>query len=82
MPRKILNDSSIASICNALKRCCARSGNRVERFGKPLHHDDAIIATNAVAMVEVNGFESRYPRFLPDLQRRHALRRGSRAQAA
>lgn len=63
MPRKILNDSSIVSIYNALKRCCARSGQHVERFGKPLHNNDMIIATNSIVMVEVNGFESRYPRF-------------------
>lgn len=63
MPRRILNDSNIVSIYNALKRCCAKSGRYVDRFVKPIHHNDRIIATNAVVMVEVNGFESRYPRF-------------------
>lgn len=63
MPRRILNDTNIVSIYNALKRCCARSGRYVERFSKPIHHADTIIATNAVVMVEVQGFESRYPRF-------------------
>lgn len=63
MPRIILNDSNIVFIYNALKRCCAKSGRYVERFSKPIHHNDVIIATNAVVMVEVVGFESRYPRF-------------------
>lgn len=63
MPRRILNDTNIVSIYNALKRCCAKSGRYVERFSKPIHHDDIIIVTNAVVMVEVRGFESRYPRF-------------------
>lgn len=63
MPRKILNDGNIVSIYKALKRCCARSGHCVERFGKPLHYADTIIATNSIVMVEVKGFESRYPRF-------------------
>lgn len=63
MPRRILNDTNIVSIYNALKRCCARSGRYVERFSKPIHHDDTIIATNAIVMVEVRGFESRYSRF-------------------
>ena len=63
MPRRILNDTNIVSIYNALKRCCAKSGRYVERFSKPIHHNDTIIATNAIVMVEVRGFESRYPRF-------------------
>lgn len=63
MPRRILNDSNIVLIYNALKRCCAKSGPCVERFSKPLHHNDTIIATNSIVMVEVKGFESRYPRF-------------------
>ena len=63
MPRRILNDTNIVSIYNALKRCCAKSGRYIERFSKPIHHNDTIIATNAIVMVEVNGFESRYPRF-------------------
>lgn len=63
MPRRILNDTNIVSIYNALKRCCAKSGRYIERFSKPIHHNDIIIATNAVVMVEVQGFESRYPRF-------------------
>lgn len=63
MPRKILNDSSIVSIYNALRRCCARSGRYVVCFGKPLHHNDTIIVTNSIVMLEVRGFESRYPRF-------------------
>lgn len=64
MPRRILNDSNIVSIYNALKRCCAKSGPCVERFSKPLHHNDTIIVTNSIVMVEVKGFESRYPRFV------------------
>lgn len=63
MPRRILNDTNIVSIYNALKRCCAKSGRYIERFSKPIHHNDTIIATNAIVMVEVRGFESRYPRF-------------------
>lgn len=63
MTRRILNDSSLVSIYNALKRCCAKSGPCVERFSKPIHYTDTIIATNSVVMVEVKGFESRYPRF-------------------
>lgn len=34
MPRKILNDSNIVSIYNALKRCCARSGSYLEKLSK------------------------------------------------
>lgn len=63
MSRRILNDSNIVSIYNALKRCCAKSGRCVERFSKPIHYNDTIIATNSVVMVEVKGFETRYPRF-------------------
>lgn len=63
MPRRILNDSNIVSIYNALKRCCAKSGRYVERFSKPIHYNDTIIVTNSIVMVEVNGFKSRYPRF-------------------
>ena len=63
MPRRILNDSNIVSIYNALKRCCARSGRYVEKFSKPIWYGDRIIATNAFCMVEVDGFRSRYPRF-------------------
>ena len=63
MPRKILSDSNIVSIYNALKRCCARSGRYVERFSKPLYHADTIIVTNGYVAVEVQGFASRYPRF-------------------
>lgn len=64
MTRRILNDNNIVSIYNALKRCCAKSGPCVERFSKPLHHNDTIIVTNSIVMVEVKGFESRYPRFV------------------
>lgn len=63
MSRRILNDSSIVSIYNALKRCCARSGRYVEKFGKPLYHADTIVVTNGYVAVEVQGFASRYPRF-------------------
>ena len=63
MPRKILNDSNIVSIYNALKRCCARSGRYLEKFSKPIWYGDRIIVTNTIVMVEVDGFRSRYPRF-------------------
>lgn len=64
MLRKNMNDSGgIVSIYNALKRCCARSGRYVEKFGKPLYYADTIIVTNGYVAVEVCGFASRYPRF-------------------